>query len=143
MKPEDYERRARELDAEAERTARAGDIKGSVALAIEAEHLRRAAAELRQVLPNTKRRGNVTKMTDAQKADRALAIGKARTRGSKDRLQQSIQKSVWKTHNRYARERLGISPGMLTGYKNSSYPVPSRIADLIRLDFGLSIGRSE
>lgn len=101
--------------------------------------LLREEAEAASVLPNTKRRAKVTGMTDAQKADRAGAIAKARTRGTRDRLQRAIQASEWKTHNRYARERLSISPGMLTGYKNGTYPVPSGIADLVRLDFKLTL----
>lgn len=76
MTPDDYLRRARELDAEAEQLARAGHIKESVARAIEAEHLRRAAAELRGLSGRAHPRTVHTEMemTDSHRA----ALGTSR-----------------------------------------------------------------
>lgn len=129
--------------------ADAGDVKLARDLTLLATELLAAAAERERLLnepglQNAKQRGRVGgKMTAAQKADRALAISEARTRGQdEDSLQAKIQASEWKTHNRYARERLGISPGMLTRYKAGDYPVPRNIQDLIRLDFGIRIGKA-
>lgn len=46
MKPEDFRRRADEMDADAEKLARAGEIRAAATLALEADRLRLTAKEL-------------------------------------------------------------------------------------------------
>lgn len=78
-------------------------------------------------------------MTEEQKAARAHAIAKSK---ADDRFARAVQKSSWKTMGRYATERLGKSPGMLTHYRQGANPVPDDVRDKIWDDFKLRIGRS-
>ena len=41
----------------------------------------------------------------------------------------------WGSATRYCRQRLGISPGSLTGYMQGTTPVPRRIVDMVQRDF--------
>lgn len=142
MSPADLRALADSLEAEGIQLSADGDTHAAALKLAQAIRHRKTADELDR-LQNTKHARKVSGMTAEQKADRAGAIARARTRGTRDPLQKAIQRSDWRTHNRYARERLGISPAMLTRYKAGDYPVPARIRDLIRLDFALSIGKGE
>jgi hypothetical protein len=143
---------ADQLDAEALAEARAGRIDIAALKGMDAEKFRRTAAEMERVargeplpevgvLPNAKQSGKVGGMNSVQAADRAQAISKAKA--GKDPFLRAVSKSKWRSMNRYARQRLKKSPGMLTAYRQGTYPVPDDIQSKIFEDFGLRIGRSE
>jgi hypothetical protein len=135
LTPEEMRARAARLDAEADTVLTTDPEKASKLYQAAAVLL--GAALARDAL-NTKRRGKVGGMTAEQKLDRAHAIAKARTKRDKDKLQKAIEASEWRTHNRYAKE-LGISAGMLTGYKQGVYDVPEDVNSRIEADFGIRL----
>lgn len=150
---------ADQLDAEAVELGKAGEVEAGLLKMLEAQNLRamsikaRAsglvemtsdllrATTRRRALQNAKQSGKVGGMTSVQAADRAQAISKAKA--GKDEFLKAVSKSKWRSMNRYARQRLKKSPGMLTAYRQGTYPVPQDIQAKIFEDFGMRIGRSE
>lgn len=143
---------ADQLDQEALEEARASRIQQGVLKMMDAKNYRAMAAELERVergeplppvgaLPNAKQSGKVGGMTSVQAAERAQAISKAKA--GKDPFLVAVSASKWRSMNRYARKRLGKSPGMLTAYRQGTYPVPPEIAAKVWEDFRLKIGRSQ
>jgi len=79
---------------------------------------------------------NVKAMTSQQAQARGAAI--ARSLAGKDPLLMAIVASPWGSAERYAKERLGVTGAALSQWRKGKRKVPSRVADLVKLDFGLS-----
>lgn len=114
-----------------------------------AESFERQAALLRELarlrrgetgeapLLNVQRRRKVGDgMTESQLMKRGAAIAAAAAETG-DELQRAVVKSRWKSLARYARDRLQISPGSLTGYRLKKRACPRRVADLVLKDLGV------
>lgn len=149
------DRRAREIErleadaarlrAESSAARQRGDAPAAVqalneALIVEemAQLLRGGEAWPAKGLPSAPKTVKQTGMTSAQLRDRAGTIGAAKK--PRDKFQQALKASKWRSANRYARERLKISPGMLSRYRKGDFDVPDEVAAKILADFGLSIG---
>ena len=107
-----------------------------------AEVYETAATEMERIanasrLPKSKRLDSLLGMTPGQMDRRARAIAGAHADKTKDRFLQAIKKSEWRSMNRYARDRLGISPAGLTLYRQGVHPVPPAIAARVKEDLGL------
>jgi hypothetical protein len=107
-----------------------------------AEVYEAAATEMERLasasrLPKSKRLDSLIGMTPGQIDRRARAIAGAHADKTKDRFLQALKKSEWRSMNRYARDRLGISPAALTLYRQGVHPVPPAIAALVKADLGL------
>jgi hypothetical protein len=102
-----------------------------------------AAAEMERIagatgLPSPKRLGTLKGMTPGQIDKRARAIAGAHADKSKDPFLKALKKTEWRSMNRYARERLGISPAALTLYRQGKHPVPPAVAKQVKEDLGLA-----
>jgi hypothetical protein len=125
---------ARETAADARAAHSSGDTALALRLYARAEKLRLIAEEL----PSAHSSGNLSaamELTPAQLARRGRAI--ARSRAGDDKLLLAINGSKWGSQERYARERLGISPPSLQAYRDGKRPCPKAVADLVMADFGL------
>jgi hypothetical protein len=91
-------------------------------------------------LQNTKQSRKMVGMTSAQRRERAGAIGMAQAEPG-DAFQAAVQASKWKSANRYARERLKVSPAMLSRYRAGDYTVPEHVAKMVAADLGLKLGK--
>lgn len=76
-------------------------------------------------------------VTGVQLQRRGKAIAKAHAAKSKDRLWQAIVASKWGSQERYARERLKVSPGSLSAYRSGATPCPRPVAAKVLADFGI------
>ena len=77
-------------------------------------------------------------MTPAQLLERGAAIAVARAKGGRDPLVAAVLASEWRSLRQYAMRRLRVKPASLTQWHQGRAPVPSRVADLVAKDFGLS-----
>lgn len=124
----------RQLRRRAVEAQRAGDSARAADLDAAARALE---AEAPGLLTDAESSPNLHRVTDAQLARRGRAIAKGKAAKSRDRLLIAISESKWRSQEDYARERLQVSPGALSGYRSGRMPCPRRVADLVRKDFGI------
>lgn len=133
---------ARDLVTQAEEATDRGEKDRALRLYARAADRLMLAAEARAEevgLRPERLNARVKGMTPEQRMSRAQAISQAKAKRTKDKFLKAVSKSQWKSANRYARERLGISPGMLTGYKDGEYAVPEAINTKIEADFEMRL----
>jgi hypothetical protein len=103
----------------------------------EARLLRKLAKARGAELPDGESSGNLKPMTDQQLRRRGQQIAKGRAAKSKDPLLIAIAASEWGSQDVYAPQALKVSASMLVGYRKGAYPMPRRLADRIKRDFGI------
>lgn len=82
---------------------------------------------------------NLQSVTGAQLQRRGKAIAKGHAAKSGDPLWMAITTSEWGSQERYARKRLGISPGSLSAYRSGATPCPKSVALRIEKDLGVGL----
>jgi hypothetical protein len=142
--PEKLRKKAAELDEEGKallekREPAEAAFKFAMAEVYEtaADEMERIAASRGKRLPAAKRLASLKGMTPGQIDKRARAISGARADRAKDPFLKAIKKAGFRSMNSYARERLGISPGMLTLYRQGKHPVSPTVAKQVFEDLGL------
>jgi hypothetical protein len=107
-----------------------------------ASELWKAAADIRAALQGLQAidpSGNLQQMTGAQLERRGKAIAKGHAAKSGDPLWKAITASKWGSQERYARDRLGVSPGSLSAYRSGATPCPRSVAQRIEKDLGVGL----
>jgi hypothetical protein len=140
--PADLRRMAAELDQRGKALLKEHKPTEAAEAFALAEVYETAASEMERIaggkgLPAPKRLGSLKGMTPGQMDKRARAIAGAHADKSKDPFLKALKKSDWRSMNRYATERLGISPASLTLYRQGKHPVPPAIAKQVKDDLGL------
>lgn len=121
----------------ADAAERAGDTAQAATYLRLRAHQMDKLRELEERLQPAKSSGSLQPMTDAQLARRGRSIARGKSKGTKDRLWKAIVASKWGSQERYAPERLRVSPPSLNAYRKGDTACPRRVADLVNEDFGI------
>ena len=132
---------ADQADAAMRAAVEAGDREAALKMLRAAELYREMAAELvrlkKTALPDFKSSDNLREMTGAQLQRRGRAIAASKNAKTKDKLLRAITASQWGSQERYAKERLRISPPSLAAYRNGTTACPATVAAKVLADFGI------
>lgn len=127
------------LFQQADAAASRGEIESSNAMlrAVVLLHGVTNLPEARAALKELESSANLQSVTGAQLERRGKAIAKAKASKSDDRLWKAIVQSRWGSQERYAKERLKVSPGSLSAYRSGNTPVPRAVVRQVEKDFDI------